>query len=164
VRDTVNTLVIYDAKYKYTARIARAIVTTLAEFGQALSIRLCFASDISLANIDVLVLGYPAQGFELAPQMQSILGAASSHWHTRLAVTCFDVRFHSRYWRSRPVPQLEHQLDLLGISTLLPLESFFLASRRKSALLLPGEAERASGWALRIWDQYKMQEAVLPVR
>jgi len=151
----MNTLVVYDSQYGNTQRIAQAIADTLRAFGQVQTVRVDPAHPVELQGVDVLVLGWPTQGFRPTPTMQSLLERLSSQSLSGLAVACFDTRFRRWLWKSCAAPHMDRQLRTMGVESIVPPESFLVKAMKKEGPLLAGEGERAANWALGVHQQYE---------
>jgi flavorubredoxin len=160
----MNTIVVYDSQYGNTERIAQTISETLRTFGTARAIRVDLAHQNSLEGVDLLIVGSPTQGFRPTLAIQSFLGHLSDESFNRMAVACFDTRFHGFLWGSSAAPRMAKQLRALGAELLAAPESFFVQSMKKEGPLLDGEVERAATWALGIHHQYESQLAHLAAR
>ncbi len=156
----MNTLIVYDSQYGNTERIAQAIADTLRAFGQAQAIRVDPAHPVSFQGVDLLIVGSPTQGMRPTPAMQSFLETVSPASLSGLALACFDTRFRGFLWKHSAAPLMARQLRTLGVEPIVPPESFFVKAMKAEGPLLPGEVERAPGWA---WMLFKQIEAAHPV-
>jgi flavodoxin len=160
----MNTFVVYDSQFGNTERIAQAIADTLHEFGQASAVRVDPAHPVSFQGVDLLILGCPTQGFRPTQAMQSLLGNVSYQSLSGLAVACFDTRFRGFLWKSSAAPRMARQLRTMGVEPLVPPESFFVQAMKKEGPLLPGEVERAAGWARMLREKYQASESHAVIR
>jgi flavodoxin len=153
----MNAVVVYDSLFGNTERIAQAIADTLRAFGQVQAVRVEPAQPVELQGLDMLIMGCPTQGFKATPAMQSFLEKVLSASLSGLAVACFDTRVRGPFGSAARV--MARKLQMMGVSLLLPPESFFVKGMQGP--LRSGEVERAARWALGIHQQYEAQEAHL---
>lgn len=142
-----NTFVVYDSQFGNTERVARAIASTLREFGTARAIHVDHVHTAALQNVDLLILGCPTHGFRPTLAMQSFLIHITRETLNNIAVACFDTRFHGVLWKHSAAPQMVKQLRSMGIEPIVPPESFFVMTMKKEGPLLVGEVKRAANWA-----------------
>ncbi len=165
----MNILVVYDSLFGNTERIAQAIADTLRAFGQVQAVRtepsesdesqrqailrqyratdvhLEPAHPVELQGVDMLILGCPTQASKATPAMLSFLEKVSSASLSGLAVACFDTRYRRPLWLTGSAARvMAKKLQKMGVSLLLPPESFFVNGTQGP--LKSGELERAVTW------------------
>lgn len=146
VEEMMNAPVVYDSQYGNTERIAQTIADTLAEFGEARTLRLDPAHPLEFQGVDMLIVGCPTQGWRPTPPIQSFLEEVPSEELRSLAVACFDTRFRLPRWMSGSAARvMARKLKEKGGSLLVPPESFFV--KGTEGPLRCAEVERASTWA-----------------
>ena len=157
----MNTLVVYDSQYGNTERIAQVIADTLRAFGQAQAVRVDPAHPVSFQGVDLLILGSPTQGLKPTLAMQSFVETISSQQIRGRAVACFDTRFRGALWKSSAAPRMARQLRMMGVESLVSLESFFVKAMKKEGPLLAGEVERAASWARMLLNKLEASHPVM---
>ncbi len=169
----MNTLVVYDSLFGNTERIAQAIADALRAFGQvqavrvepaqpdelkrqellrqyrATDVRLEPAHQVSLEGVDLLIVGGPTQAFRATPTIQSFLENVSPASLSGMAVACFDTRARGPFGSAAKV--MAKKLQTMGVSLLLPAESFFVKGMQGP--LRSGEVERAASWAKMLFNK-----------
>lgn len=147
----MNTLVVYDSQYGNTERIAQTIAETLRPLGRAQVIRADPARS-DLADVDMLFVGSPTQGWRPTLLTQEFLRAIASEQARGLAIACFDTRFQKPRWMTGSAARsMERMLREKGLTLSVPPESFFVAGTEGP--LLRGELERANAWAQALVSQ-----------
>jgi flavodoxin len=160
----MNTFIVYDSQFGNTERIGQAIADTLRAFGQARAVRVDPAHPVEFQGVDLLILGCPTQGMRPTLAMQSFLGKVSYQSLSGLAVACFDTRFRGFLWKVSAAPSMARQLRTMGVELLVPSESCFVKTMKKEGPLLPGEVERAAGWARMLREKCEASESHLVTR
>lgn len=150
----MKTFVIYDSQFGNTERIAKAIATTLGEFGQAQAVRVNQILPAELRGVDMLILGCPTQGWKPTPAMQSFLEHIPPESVRSLRIACFDTRFNKPRWLTGSAAvKMVLKLRSMGIEPVVPPESFFV--KKSQGPLEIGEEERAAKWALMLREAYQ---------
>ncbi len=168
----MNALVVYDSLFGNTERIAQSIADALSAFGQAQAVRvepsqpeelkrqellqqnhatdvrLEPAHQVSLEGVDLLIVGGPTQAFTATPTMQSFLENLSPASLSSMAVACFDTRVRGPFGSAAKT--MAKKLQTMGVSLLLPPESFFV---KGNGPLKSGEVERAATWARMLFNK-----------
>ena len=169
----MNTLVVYDSLFGNTERVAQAIADALRAFGQvevvrvepaqaeelkrqellrqnhATDVRLEPAHQVSLEGVDLLIVGCPTQAFRATPTMQSFLENVSRASLSGMAVACFDTRVRGPFGSAAKT--MAKKLQKMGVSLLLPPESFFVEGTKGP--MKSGEVERATSWARMLFNK-----------
>jgi flavodoxin I len=169
----MNTLVVYDSLFGNTERIAQAIADALRAFGQvqairvepaqpdelkrqeilrqyrATDVRLEPAHQVSLEGVDLLIVGGPTQAFRATPTIESFLENVSPASLSGMAVACFDTRARGPFGSAAKV--MAKRLQTMGVSLLLPPESFFVKGMQGP--MRSGEVERAATWARMVFTK-----------
>ncbi len=140
-------LIVYDSQYGNTEQLARSMASTLSEFGQARAVRVGYIHPDELQNIDLLILGCPTQGMRQTPAMQAFIASIPQAILVGLSIACFDTRFRGAFWMLSAAPAMVKQCKTRGVEPIVQPESFYVKSMKKEGPLLPGEMERAVGWA-----------------
>lgn len=142
----MNTLVVYDSRYGNTEQIAKVIAHTLNEFGIAHTAQVGEVTAYKLADVDLLVLGCPTQGWRPTHAMLTFLGKMPPRAWVGLDVACFDTRIHlPRLVTGSAACTLVRRARKLGALLLMAPESFFVTG--SEGPLEEGEAQRAAHWA-----------------
>lgn len=169
----MKTVVVYDSLFGNTERVAQAIADALRAFGQveairvepaqadelkrqellrqnhATDVRLEPAHQVSLEGVDLLIVGCPTQAFRATPTMQSFLENVSRASLSGMAVACFDTRVRGPFGSAAKT--MAKKLQKLGVSLLLPPESFFVEGTKGP--MRSGEVERAASWAKMLFNK-----------
>jgi len=169
----MKTLVVYDSLFGNTERVTQAIADALRAFGQveavrvepaqaeelkrqellrqnrATDVRLEPAHQVSLEGVDLLILGCPTQAFKATPTIQSFLENVSLASLSGMAVACFDTRARGPFGSAAKA--MAKQLKTMGVSLLLPPESFFVKGMQGP--MRSGEVERAASWAKTLFNK-----------
>ena len=169
----MKTLVVYDSLFGNTERVAQAIADALRAFGQvqavrvepaqpdelkrqellrqnhATDVRLEPAHQVSLEGVDLLIVGCPTQAFRATPTMQSFLENVSRASLSGMAVACFDTRVRGPFGSAAKT--MAKKLQKMGVSLLLPPESFFVEGTKGP--MRSGEVERAASWAKMLFNK-----------
>ena len=142
-----NALVVYDSQYGNTERITQTIANTLrATSGEVRAVHVVAADPAELKSFDLLVVGWPTQGWRPTPAIHSFLERISSERIGGLRIACFDTRFPLPRWVTGSAAKvMATKLQEKGIPLLLEPESFFVKGREGP--LRSGELDRASTWA-----------------
>lgn len=142
----MNTLVIYDSRYGNTEQLAEVIAHTLREFGTAQTAQVSTVTTCQLADVDLLVLGCPTQGWRPTRAMLTFLGKMPPRAWVGLDVACFDTRIHlPRFVTGSAAWRLVRLARKLGALLLMGPESFFVTG--SEGPLEAGEVQRAAHWA-----------------
>ena len=145
----MNTLIVYDSQYGNTELIANEIGETLNALGRARAVRVDAVRASDLADVELLFVGSPTQGWRPTPAMQSYLAAPAANQLRSVHVACFDTRFQKPRWLTGSAAVVMTKcLQAQGIATIAEPVSFFV--KGTEGPLLPGEVERAKGWAMSI--------------
>jgi flavodoxin len=180
----MNTIIVYDSLFGNTERIAQAIADTLRTFGQvqairiepsqsdelqrqailhqyrATDVRLEPAHAVELQGVDMLVIGCPTQAFKATPAMLSFLEKISAASLSGLAVACFDTRYPRPLWLTGSAARvIARKLQKMGVSLLLPPESFFVTGTQGP--LKSGELERAATWARMLFTKAEASQPAM---
>lgn len=169
----MKTVVVYDSLFGNTERVAQAIADALRAFGQveairvepaqadelkrqellrqnhATDVRLEPAHQVSLEGVDLLIVGGPTQAFRATPTMQSFLENVSRASLSGMAVACFDTRVRGPFGSAAKT--MAKKLQKMGVSLLLPPESFFVEGTKGP--MRSGEVERAASWAKTLFNK-----------
>lgn len=169
----MKTVVVYDSLFGNTERVAQAIADALRAFGQveairvepaqadelkrqellrqnhATDVRLEPAHQVSLEGVDLLIVGCPTQAFRATPTMQSFLENVSRASLSGMAVACFDTRVRGPFGSAAKT--MAKKLQKMGVSLLLPPESFFVEGTKGP--MKSGEVERAASWAKTLFNK-----------
>ena len=169
----MKTLVVYDSLFGNTERIAQAIAEALRSFGQVQAIRvepaqpdelkrqeilrqyratdvsLEPAHQVSLEGVDLLIVGGPTQAFRATPTIQSFLENVSPASLSGMAIACFDTRVRGPFGSAAKT--MAKKLQTMGVSLLLPPESFFVKGMQGP--MRNGELERAATWAQMVFTK-----------
>jgi flavodoxin I len=157
----MNTLVVYDSQYGNTERVAQSIAEALRAFGQVRTVRAGVAPLVELGEVDALILGCPTQGWRPTKATHDYLANTPAASLRRLAVACFDTRFHKPRWLTGSAAAvLVKKLQQVGVKTIMPPESFFVL--HTEGPLEPGELERATAWANTIANKIAPPHPVMP--
>ncbi len=175
----MNTLVVYDSLFGNTERVAQAVAGALRAFGEVQAVRiepsqpdeikrqeilrqyrvtgvrLEPAHPVELQGVDMLILGCPTQAFKATPAMLSFLETISPASLSGMAVSCFDTRARGPFGSAARA--MARKLQKMGVSLLLPPESFFVKGMQGP--LKSGELDRAAAWARML---FKKAEAFQP--
>lgn len=157
----MNTLIVYDSQYGNTERIALSIADTLREYGQVRAIHVDPAQPIALQGIDLLIVGSPTQGWNATPVMKSTIKHLASEQFQRMAVACFDTRFHKPRWLTgSAASMIAKDFQSAGVSLLTPPESFFV--KGAEGPLETGELERSATWARMLATKVGAPQPAMP--
>jgi flavodoxin I len=152
----MNSLVIYDSQFGNTEKIARHIAETLREFGEARAERVDNAHALTLKGIDLLVIGGPTQGWRATPAIKNFIAHLKLDDLDRVFAAEFDTRFDKPRWLTGSAARgIDKQLKQLGLTVLVPPESFFV--KATEGPLEEGELEHAARWARTLHDEYARQ-------
>jgi flavodoxin len=150
----VNAIVLYDSQYGNTERIAQAIADALGQYGQARAVRVAETNPGELAEVDLLVVGCPTQGWRPTTAILSFLEHIQDGSWSGLAAAAFDTRFRGpRLLTGSAARRIAQSLQKKGCSLLLPAESFFI--KGTEGPLQDGEIERAAAWARLVRQKYE---------
>jgi flavodoxin len=142
----MNALVVYESQFGNTEKVALAIAGGLRAFGQVQALRVEPGKPVELQGVELLVLGGPALSWGATAGIRSFLETASSQHLRGLTVACFDTRYRKARWLTGSAAgALEKQMKKMGISPVVPAESFFVTGQKGP--LVDGELERAATWA-----------------
>ncbi|HYX51239.1 MAG TPA: flavodoxin domain-containing protein [Ktedonobacteraceae bacterium] len=140
-------LIVYDSQYGKTEHVARCIASTLSEFGDARAVRIGQIHPSEITGVDMLILGCPTQGMRQTAGMQAFIARIPRDLLSDLSIACFDTRFQGGFWMLSAAPAMAKQFKTMGVELVVQPESFYVKSMKREGPLLPGEIERAAGWA-----------------
>jgi flavodoxin len=150
----MNALVVYDSQYGNTERIAQAIAGALAERATVRVVPMAQAPALPSADVDLLILGSPTQGWGPTPAMRAFLANIPRRALKDLSAASFDTRLSKSKWLTGSAARgIAETLGKMGGSLLLPPESFLVTG--KEGPLVDGETERAASWARTILGKYE---------
>lgn len=142
----MQALVVYDSQFGNTEKIALAIASALREFGQVQAVHADPAHPAELAGVDLLVVGGPTQNMKATAGIRAFVDKLSPAQLSALSVACFDTRYRQpQMFTGSAADALAKSLSKIGVSPLVPAESFFVS--RKAGPLVEGELDRAAAWA-----------------
>lgn len=142
----MNTCIVYDSIFGNTKQVAEALANALRKFGQVEIITVEHTHPLELANMDVLILGSPTQGWRPTPTMRDLLEYIPAEALNKLTIACFDTRFdRSTMLTGSAAKQMTKRLHKRGASHLLPTKSFFVEGTHGP--LKAGELEEAVKWS-----------------
>lgn len=142
----MNTCIVYDSAFGNTRQVAEALANALREFGQVEIVAVERTHPLELANMDVLILGSPTQGWRPTPTMRDLLEYIPAEALNKLTIACFDTRYErSTMITGSAAKQMAKRLHKRGASHLLPVKSFFVEGTLGP--LKAGELEEAVKWS-----------------
>jgi len=155
----MKTLVIYDSAFGNTAQIAQAISGALGSQEEVTILQVGSVAPEQLAEVKLLVVGSPTQGFRPTQAITNFLKSISAKGLNGVKVAAFDTRLSSTEGQSPLVrfvvgiggyaaKVIASKLSQSGGDLLVPPEGFFVEG--KEGPLKAGELERAAGWAKQI--------------
>jgi flavodoxin len=149
----MNSVVIYDSHFGNTKMVAEAIAAQLRSRG---TVQLYSAEDApsSLpAEMDLLVIGGPTEGFRMTPPVSRFLSRVDRSTLEGVRAAVFDTRIRPRWWLlGYAGPGIAKRLRGLGAQLIDDPEPFFVEGEINEASgaqphLEKGEIERATAWA-----------------
>ena len=155
----MKTLIVYFSKYGNTRQIAEAIAGALEPAGAVRTVALDRLAAADFEGVDLIVAGSPTHGFTMPDAVRFALAALPVGILTDKAVAAFDTTV--RPWPLRlfrASPKLLHRLRDLGGRPIARPQTFFVKTHNTqktgdTALLLPGQIERAREWAAQLLEQ-----------
>jgi len=150
----MKTLVLYDSRFGNTEQIARTIAQSLATYGEATALRITSTQPVELSGVDLLIVGSPTQGFQPTQAMEAYLATLTPASVQHAKVACFDTRFHGRLMSHSAAPAIARTFQRLGVTLLVPPESFYVRAWQQAGPLVEGERARAASWALQVYMRY----------
>ncbi len=142
----MESLVVFDAKFENTRRIAEAIADGLRSHGPVRLLPLDELPPHSLGSVDLLFVGGPITGNAMTAHMERFVDVLEAGPATGMLTAIFDTGFRMPAVLSESAAMtIAGKLWRAGIRTFAPPESFF-ASRGEPELE-EGEIERATNWA-----------------
>jgi len=148
----MHTIVLYDSQYGNTERIAQAIADALGQYGQARAVRVAETNPGELAEVDLLVVGCPTQGWRPTKAILSFLEHIQDGSWSSLPAASFDTRLRG-WFAGSAARGIAKSLNRKGCALLLPAESFFV--KGTEGPLQDGEIERAANWARLVREKYE---------
>jgi flavodoxin len=143
---TMNALVVYESQFGNTEKVALAIAGALRAFGQAQAVHIDQAHPIELQGVDMLVVGGPTQSYGATKGIRAFLEKIPPTRLRGLSLACFDTRYRQpQLLTGSAAGVMVKRLGKMGISPLVPAESFFVSG--KEGPLVNGELDRAVAWA-----------------
>lgn len=153
----MNTVVVYESHFGNTERLARNIAAACSAFGSARAVHVDPDHPLDWAGVDVLIVASPTQGFRQMPAMHVFLESLPREVLAHLSVACFDTRVHMPWpLNGSAANSMARQLRQKGVHLLVPPEGFFVQGVKgtQGAVILEGEEERATQWAVGIHERY----------
>ncbi len=148
----MHSVVVYDSQFGNTEQIALVIARTLSAFGPARAAHVHETAMTQLRDVDLLVLGCPAQAWHADSAMRLFVLRLPLDVLRGPKVVCFDTRTHQPGWLRRfAAPQLEKTLRQRGITPFAAAAGFYV--RHRSGPLEAGTVERAAEWARSMGQQ-----------
>ncbi len=142
----MESLVVFDAKFENTRRIAEAIADGLRSHGPVRLLGLDEITPSNLGPVDLLVVGGPTPADAMTARMDEFVDVLEARPRSGMVTATFDTRSRMPAVLSEPAAMtIAWKLWRAGIRTLAPPESFFV--RRGEPELEEGEVERATNWA-----------------
>jgi len=155
----MNTLIIYDTTFGNTAQLARAMADTLQAHSIVRIVRVDEANSLELKETDLLIMGGPTQRHRLSLALRTFLDRFPRRSLPGLSAAAFDTRYHMSAWKSGSAAhEIASRLKRTGASLIVPPESFFVVEREGP--LEEGELERASRWALEVFEQCEARRSL----
>lgn len=152
----MKALIIYDSMFGNTEKVAQAMATALADKAEVTARRVGDVKPAELADLDLLIVGSPTQGFQPTAATKKLLAAIPGKGLQGMKVAAFDTRIAiedvgSRFltimvnlfgYAAKPIAnRLQKKAGLL----VVPPEGFIV--KDKEGPLKDGELERAAQWA-----------------
>jgi flavodoxin len=152
----MKALVIYDSAFGNTAQIAQVIGDALSPQGEVGVHRVDTVRPEQVAEIDLLVVGSPTQGFRATAAINKFLKEVAKRGLSGVRVAAFDTRLStgdisSPFLRTvielggYAAKRIAKQLKRSGGELVAPPEGFLVGG--KEGPLRAGECERAAIWA-----------------
>ncbi|HEY9011572.1 MAG TPA: flavodoxin domain-containing protein [Devosia sp.] len=152
----MNTLIVYDSVFGNTAQVAKSIAAALEPAGTVRLVPAQEARDLSLNDIDLLIVGSPTRGFRPTPAIDEILADLSPPDGRMVRAAAFDTRLDANEIHPAPLrwvvnaggyaaQRIAHDLKQDGFAVAESQGDF--AVQGTEGPLKPGELERAAAWA-----------------
>lgn len=159
----MKALVVYDSQWGNTEQIARAIGEALGAEPDVLVLPVGQATPgrVTVAGLDLLVVGSPTQGFRPTKPVAGLLEGLQGDGLRGVKAAAFDTRLKADEVASRftrfvvrkggyAAPRIAEQLEKAGGTLVAPAEGFFVVD--KEGPLREGELERAAAWGAALTD------------
>ena len=142
----MNTLVLYDAHFSHTERLAKEIVEKLKEHGEAERVPIDLFSADHLATADLLVIGAPSDGLSLTPAIEEFLENLPPSGLLGKHVAVFDTRQRAPWLvLGSAAHRIARRMRDMGAVVVASPMTFFLSGREGP--VDAGEEFRADEWA-----------------
>jgi flavodoxin len=152
----MKALVIYDSAFGNTAQIAQVIGDALSPRGEVEVHKVDTVKPEQVAEIDLLVIGSPTQGFRATAAINNFLKEVAKRGLSGVRVAAFDTRLSTGDIRAPllrtfielggyAAKRIAKQLQQSGGELVTPPEGFLVGG--KEGPLRAGECERAAIWA-----------------
>jgi flavodoxin I len=141
----MKALVIYDSKYGYTEKIAKAIGAAIGEEARVMKVGDVKVEDI--AAYSYIIIGSPTQGGRMTPAMKTFLDSLPADIFRGKRFAAFDTRMKSLFVKmfGWAAAKIEASIKEKGGNTTAQPQGFFVKSGKGP--LADGELERATVWA-----------------
>lgn len=158
----MNTVVVYTSRYGNTKGIAEAIADGLRDRGPVQVLSTEQASSVSFETADLVVIGGPTEQHGMTESVAHLFDGARSSALRGKAAAGFDTRLRwPRFLSGSAGARITQSLRAAGARLIAPEESFFVrgkATLGETAVLEPGEQERAAAWARFLADAVSPRE------
>ncbi len=142
----MRSLVIYDTQFGNTEKLAHAIVARLESYGRTRVVAVADAADVSLENVDLLVIGGPTQGHRARKPLRDWVDALDPEDLKGLAIAAFDTRLSwPMIFSGSAAHTIANILQRHNARLALPPESFIV--KESEGPLADAELERVAEWA-----------------
>ena len=138
----MKTLVIYDSNFGNTKIIAEELARNIVGVSKAVSVGQFKDSD--LANLDLLIVGSPINGWRPTESILKMLNSIKGKIQNGLMFVTFDTRIKV-FYHGDAKDKLANMLKALGAKLISESQAFYVIG--KDGPLVDGELERAAEWA-----------------
>lgn len=150
----MKAVVVYDSAYGNTRAIAEALASRLGSKAAALPVDRFNAGKVRAG--DLLVVGSPINGWQPTPKIMKALADLGAGGLTGVRAAAFDTRV-KLFIHGDAAKKITRVLQDAGASIIAPPMPFYV--KGSEGPLLPGEEERATVWAERIFAALNDQES-----
>jgi menaquinone-dependent protoporphyrinogen IX oxidase len=148
----MDSLVVYDAKFESSEKIAETVAGALRHYGPARLLGLNHLPPHDLEPFDLLFVGGPTQAHAGNAWMRQFVRALKARPAAGMVAATFDTRVRTpAVAANSAAKEIAGVLRRAGVRIFAPPESFFV--KRGVPRLERGEAERAAAWAMAIADR-----------
>lgn len=159
----MNSIVVYGSRHGNTRKVAETIAGELRKRGPVEIVSAEKAPSTFPVETDLVVVGGPTEAHQVTEPVALFFNRLDEGALAGKAAAAFDTRLHAPAWLSGAAGVgIAKRLERAGAHVIAPALSIFVAGKLPE--LVPGELERAAGWADSLANLVQAKQPVLAGR